>query len=61
MGLQLVFPTIAHPTSSKLPFGGRGFAIHDTFKVLSRPIDRTEEGPIPPVGTPRVIGGFDLQ
>ena len=37
------------------------FVIYGTFKVVSRLIDRTEESPIPPAGTPRVTEGFDRQ
>jgi len=55
-------PTIAHPIHSAVQVEEkRVFVIYDTFKVVSRLIDRMEEAPIPPVGTPRVTGGFDLQ
>ena len=60
---NIYFPTIAHPIHSAVHFGGRKrlFVIYGTFEVISRLIDRTEEVPIPPVGTPRLTEGFDLQ
>ena len=39
----------------------KAFVIYVTFKVAARPIDHTEEAPIPPVGTPRVTEGFHQQ
>ena len=52
----LGFPTIAHPA---LFASMRALIIRVTLEMTSRPMTRMEGAPIPQVGIPRAIEGFD--